>query len=85
METFGYQLGKKYTVSKTFSESDVYLFAGIILDQTQAHINEEYCRARHYRTRLVHGLLTLGLCSTVTSIPRHSRRRFRQRMLPPSP
>ena len=73
-----FEIGKKFTLTKTFSESDVYLFAGIIGDFFPAHVNEEYCKKMPYGTRLVHGCLTFSLCSTVSGMagggqrPRHS-------------
>ena len=68
MERLGFEIGKEFTLTKTFSESDVYLFAGIIGDFFPAHVNEEYCKRMHYKTRLVHGCLTFSLCSTVSGM-----------------
>ena len=66
MGTLNFEIGKTYTFAKTFSESDVYLFAGIIGDFFPAHINEEYCKNMPYKTRIVHGCLTFSLASTVS-------------------
>ena len=63
-----FEIGKKFTLTKTFAESDVYLFAGIIGDLFPAHVNEEYCKKMPYKTRLVHGCLTFSLCSTVSGM-----------------
>ena len=68
MERLGFEIGKEFTLTKTFSESDVYLFAGIIGDFFPAHVNEEYCKKMPYKTRLVHGCLTFSLCSTVSGM-----------------
>lgn len=52
MATLHFEIGKEYTLTKTFAESDVYLFAGIIGDLFPAHVNEEYCKRMPYKTRL---------------------------------
>ena len=44
MGSLHFEIGKKFTLTKTFAESDVYLFAGIIGDLFPAHVNEEYCK-----------------------------------------
>ena len=41
MGSLHFEIGKKFTLTKTFAESDVYLFAGIIGDLFPAHVNEE--------------------------------------------
>ena len=67
MGSLHFEIGK-FTLTKTFAESDVYLFAGIIGDLFPAHVNEEYCKRMPYGTRLVHGCLTFSLCSTVSGM-----------------
>lgn len=68
MGKLNFEVGATYTFTKTFSESDVYLYAGIIGDFFPAHINEEYCRTMPYKTRIIHGCLTFGLASTVSGM-----------------
>ena len=52
-------------VTKTISESDVYLFAGITGDMNPAHLNEEYAKGTVFKKRIVHGVLLCGLISNV--------------------
>jgi acyl dehydratase len=66
MGTLNFTAGQRHTFTKTFAESDVYLFAGIIGDFFPAHVNEEYCKTQFYKTRIVHGCLTFSLASTVS-------------------
>lgn len=68
MGKLNFTVGETFTFSKTFSESDVYLYAGIIGDFFPAHTNEVYCQKMPYKTRIVHGCLTFGLASTVSGI-----------------
>jgi 3-hydroxybutyryl-CoA dehydratase len=61
-------VGKKVQFSKTVSESDVYLFAGITGDFDPIHLNEEYCKTTPYGRRIAHGALTLGYMSTASTL-----------------
>ncbi|MGH7278201.1 MAG: MaoC family dehydratase [Candidatus Rokuibacteriota bacterium] len=60
-------IGKKVTVSKTVSESDVYLFAGLTGDLSPNHVDEEYMRTTRYGRRIAHGALAIGLMSTAST------------------
>ncbi|WP_297209909.1 MaoC family dehydratase [uncultured Flavonifractor sp.] len=60
-----YFVGQKASVSRTISESDVYLFAGVTGDLNPAHTNEEYAKTTHFKTRIAHGMLSAGLISAV--------------------
>ena len=59
------QVGDTARFSKTISESDVYLFAGITGDFNPAHVNEDYAKGTFFKTRIVHGMLSAGFISTV--------------------
>lgn len=59
------KVGDKASVTKTISESDVYLFAGITGDLNPAHVDAEYMKGTAFKQRVVHGVLTLGFISTV--------------------
>ena len=65
------QVGDKASLSKTISESDVYLFAGITGDFNPIHVNVEYAKESLFKERVVHGILTTGLISAVigTQLP----------------
>jgi 3-hydroxybutyryl-CoA dehydratase len=65
-------LGLKARVSKTVSESDVYLFAGITGDFDQNHVDEEFCRRTSLRHRVAHGALILGYTSAASSQVLHA-------------
>ena len=59
------QVGDTARFSKTVSESDVYLFAGLTGDLNPAHVNEDYARNTYFETRIAHGMLTASFISTV--------------------
>lgn len=58
-------VGDAAEFSKTISESDVYLFAGITGDLNPAHINEAYAQKTFFKTRIAHGMLSAGFISAV--------------------
>jgi 3-hydroxybutyryl-CoA dehydratase len=60
-------VGKKVTVRKTVSESDVYMFAGITGDLGPNHVDEEYMRGTPYGRRIAHGALAIGLMSNAST------------------
>lgn len=60
-----WEIGRTAQTSKTISETDVYLFAGITGDFNPAHINEEAAKKSVFGTRIVHGILATGLISAV--------------------
>jgi 3-hydroxybutyryl-CoA dehydratase len=64
-------IGDSAEFSKTFSEADIYLYAGISGDFNPAHINETYARKTYFKTRIAHGMLSAGLISAVigTQLP----------------
>jgi 3-hydroxybutyryl-CoA dehydratase len=57
--------------SKTVSESDIYLYAGVTGDLNPAHINEAYASKTFFKTRIAHGMLAAGFISAVlgTQLP----------------
>ena len=58
-------IGQSASFTKTITETDIYLFAGITGDLNPAHINEEYAKNTIFKTRIAHGGLISGLISTV--------------------
>ena len=60
-------IGRRVTFSKTISETDVYLFAGITGDFSPNHVNEDYMRKTKYGRRIAHGVLAVGLMSNTSS------------------
>jgi len=62
------KVGDTCSFTKTISESDVYLFAGITGDFSQMHMNEEFMKTTPYKTRIVHGVLTFALGSTASTL-----------------
>ena len=59
------KVGDTAKFSKTISESDVYLFAGITGDFNPAHVDEDYAKNTYFKKRIAHGMLTASFISTV--------------------
>lgn len=58
-------IGDSASVSKTVSETDVYLFAGITGDLNPAHTNEVASSQTMFNGRIAHGMLSAGFISAV--------------------
>lgn len=59
------RVGDHASFTKTISESDVYLFAGITGDINPAHIDQVYSSGTMFKGRIAHGILVTGLISAV--------------------
>jgi 3-hydroxybutyryl-CoA dehydratase len=57
------KVGDRARFSKTVSEADIYLYAGVTGDLNPAHVNEEYAKGTFFKTRIAHGMLTVGFIS----------------------
>ena len=55
--------GMSASTSKTVTETDIILFAGISTDVNPAHIDEEYCKGTMFGSRIAHGMLSAGFIS----------------------
>ena len=59
------QIGEEASFSKTITETDVYLFAGISGDFNPMHVNEEFAKLTPFKTRIAHGALPQSLIAPV--------------------
>ncbi len=59
------EVGDTSEFSKTISEADVYMYAGISGDLNPAHINEAYAQGTFFKHRIAHGMLTASFISAV--------------------
>jgi acyl dehydratase len=67
MPDFYVQPGQKVEFSKTVSESDVYMFAGLTGDLSSNHVNEHVMSRSKYKHRIAHGALMIGFMSTAST------------------
>lgn len=60
-------VGLSTRFSKTVSEADVYMFAGITGDLDPNHVDEEFCKGTSLGHRVAHGALIVGYMSAASS------------------
>lgn len=65
------KVGDSAEFSKTVTETDIYVLAGITGDFNPAHVDEQYASKTHFKKRIAHGMLSAGFISTVlgTKLP----------------
>ena len=68
MTQFYVAVGEHVSFSKTVSESDVYLFAGITGDLSPNHVNKAYMERSSYGRLMAHGALLVGYMSTASTM-----------------
>jgi len=64
-------VGERASFTKTITETDVVLYAGLTGDFNPVHVDERAAARSLFKRRVAHGLLTAGLISTVlgTKLP----------------
>ena len=63
-----FYLGQTASCSKTFTETDFVMFAGISGDFNPIHIDSEYAKTTRFNQRIAHGLLTSSLLSQLLGV-----------------
>lgn len=65
------EVGMSAVFAKTITEADVLLFAAVSGDTNPLHINAEFAEQTRFKQRIVHGMLTTSLWSTLvgTQLP----------------
>jgi 3-hydroxybutyryl-CoA dehydratase len=59
------QVGMSASISKTVTEADIIMFAGVSTDVNPAHIDEEYAKGTQFGGRIAHGMLSASFISAV--------------------
>lgn len=59
------RIGDHAQFSKTITDADVTLFAGVTGDFARMHVDEEFAKLSEFGGRVVHGMLALSYISTV--------------------
>jgi 3-hydroxybutyryl-CoA dehydratase len=59
--------GMRATFSKTITEADIVLFAGVSGDNNALHINEEFAATTRFGGRIAHGFLTASVISAAVA------------------
>ena len=66
-----FEIGQRATFSKTVGEADMTHFVAITGDVNPIHIDEEFAKSTFFGERIVHGVLSGSLISTIigTKLP----------------
>lgn len=64
-------VGMTEVFSKTVTDADISLFAGVTGDTNPVHLNQEFAETTMFKGRIAHGMLCAGLISAVlgTKLP----------------
>jgi 3-hydroxybutyryl-CoA dehydratase len=62
------QVGQTAEFTKTVTEADVVMFAGITGDLNPAHIDQVWAEASRFGGRIAHGMLSASFISTVLAM-----------------
>ena len=68
MTDFFVKVGDSVSFTKTVSETDVYMFAGITGDFSPNHVNKAYMERSRYGRLMAHGALLVGFMSTASTM-----------------
>lgn len=71
-EISGYRIedlrpGMQARFSKTITEADIVLFAGVSGDKNAVHVNEEFAACTPFGGRIAHGFLTASVISAAVA------------------
>lgn len=61
-------LGDKESFSKTITETDIVVYAGLTGDFNPIHMNSEYAKKTRFGERIAHGTIALGLIAPVVGM-----------------
>lgn len=59
------ELGMSASISKTITEADIVLFAGISMDTNPLHLDEVFASGTRFGGRIAHGMLGASLISAI--------------------
>lgn len=65
MNITDFKIGQRGSFSKTLTQTDVYMYAGICGDFNPVHVNEVEAGKSIFGKQVVHGMLSASLISTV--------------------
>jgi len=61
----GLVAGDTFMVTRTFTESDMNIFADITRDYNPVHFNEDFAAAKNFKGKICHGLLAASIITEI--------------------
>ena len=58
-------VGGTFTLKKTISNNDVFMFAEVTGDENPLHLDDEYAKKTMFGERIAHGMISAGIISGV--------------------
>ena len=58
-------VGDTFTLKKTISNNDVFMFAEVTGDENPLHLDDEYAKKTMFGERIAHGMISAGIISGV--------------------
>ena len=76
------EVGLSRSISKTFGDAEIEMFATVSEDRNPVHLNEEYAKGTMFGGRIAHGMLTGALLSAIIGeqLPGHGTVYMKQDM-----
>lgn len=68
MNSFTYDelyIGQKESITKTITQGDLHVFAGLVNDYSPIHLNKEFGAASPFKQNIAHGFISGSLFSTL--------------------
>jgi acyl dehydratase len=59
------RIGESASASRTITQTDIVLYAGLTGDFNPMHMDDEYAKRTRFGERIAHGTITLGLIAPV--------------------
>ena len=59
------RVGDSASTSRTITETDIVMYAGLTADFNPMHMDEEYAKGTPFGGRIAHGTITLGMIAPV--------------------
>ena len=70
LDKLGVDVGTRVSHTKTITEADIVMFAGVSGDFNPVHVCETYAKKTFFGGRIAHGVIALGLISAaMTKLP----------------
>ncbi len=63
-----FRVGDAATFTKTITDADLVLFAGVTGDNYPVHVDDEYAKTTRFGKKIAHGMLTASLLSTTNGL-----------------
>ncbi len=63
----GLRTGDSFVITRTFTESDMHIFADITRDYNPVHFDDRFAAAKNFKGKICHGLLAASIITEIGS------------------